>query len=133
MTWDQRTNPEFLAAFMAPVFKNWYEWGVRQGYTGEELVRYTIMYTERPYGFPDLYSPAADKYVAHWHNLDVPPEPEPVEPAPEGALTVEQQLQQEREWGTALLHEIGKWATELQSHIDALQALSNTMRENAGE
>jgi hypothetical protein len=66
MSVADRADPDTAAAVMVGIFNANYADAIRQGYSGEQLVRYCCMYTERPYGFPDLNCPAADRYVASW-------------------------------------------------------------------
>jgi hypothetical protein len=66
MSVADRADPDTAAAVMVGIFNANYADALRQGYSGEQLVRYCCMYTERPYGFPDLNCPAADRYVASW-------------------------------------------------------------------
>lgn len=123
LSYEQRSDPDQAASVMVPVFQNYYLKGQQSGYTGETLARYTIMYTERPRGFPDLYSNAANAYITRWASL--PDSPAPITPA-------DDELALEREWGTALLIELDKWATLLQDQLNAMQEVINTMRQNAG-
>jgi hypothetical protein len=116
MTVAQRSDPNQAAAVMVPVFLRWYAQGVAQGYTGEELARYTCMYTERPEGFPDLYCTAANAYAQRWNDL--------AGVVPTTSSTGSADLAAERAWGTALLVEVGKWA-------DTIQEVVNTMKRNA--
>lgn len=66
-TADELRDPDVAADIMVPLFNATYQDGLKAGHTGEALVRYCCMYTERPFGFPDLHSPAADRYAAAWY------------------------------------------------------------------
>jgi hypothetical protein len=61
-----RQDPDTAAAVMVKVFNGHYQDGLTAGYTGEDLVRYCCMWSERPDGTPDLHAPAMDRYVASW-------------------------------------------------------------------
>ena len=68
---EARLDPDQAAAWIVPRFNANYDEGIRRGYSGEQLVRWTCMATERPFGWrgeddPGLDSPAADRYVASW-------------------------------------------------------------------
>ncbi len=49
---------------------------------------------------------------------------------------LERQLAEERQWGTNLLHEVGKWADLLDAareaqNWDTVRSVANTMQKNA--
>lgn len=72
MTVVERQDPDTAAARILPVFvEQWIE-GMAQGLDGERLARYVAIWTERPAGWPDLDSPAADRYAAMWQTIGEP-------------------------------------------------------------
>jgi hypothetical protein len=108
MSAEARMDPDTAAAVMLPVFQRWYAEGMRQGYEGELLARYTCIYTERPYGFPDLYCTAANHYADRWHSLagEAPPPPDVAPPSEGEVALLRTELAAERSWGSAIQHDV---------------------------
>jgi hypothetical protein len=70
MTVAERQDPDTALARILPVFLQHWVAGQDNGLSGERLARYVAMNTERPYGWPDLDSAAADRYAAQWRALE---------------------------------------------------------------
>lgn len=87
-------DPDFAADIIVPVFNAHYQDGITAGYSGEHLVRYCCMASEKPFGWPDLHSPAADRYVASWRAAVAAlsgEEPTPMTYDPDTSVELQQQ------------------------------------------
>lgn len=75
LTVSERMDPDLSARIMVPVYaREWERWG-SMGFVGEERALRTYLWAERPYQFQDLSSQAAQRFLAQYRALPLPPSP----------------------------------------------------------